>query len=320
LPLFDHPAERQPVGTAWLLAAAIHIAAVILFFTVPLQAPWRKPTDVRHQPEPAGDTVMFVLGSPELRARGPTIQTTPRDSSKRLTEPPGSAGAAAAAAAAARPPVTEPTPTPPIAVVPPPAAPPALAPAVAAAAAVRDTGLTMPAYDPNASRVAPAPQVGDGRLWVTPRPGLPAAVAQALYGDTAGRNSAAIARLKAMVDSLNQVLDQIQRENRRPAWVVGGTPDKPTWGLDSQYIHIAGIKIPTPALALLGQFLPQGNYDEGLRARQLDYMRQDLLQAAERAQSFQQFRSYVRELRQRKQAERDAEERRRAQDSVKAVP
>jgi hypothetical protein len=149
---------------------------------------------------------------------------------------------------------------------------------------------------------------------------LPASVAQALYGDTAGRNSAAIARLKAMVDSLNQVLDQIQRENRRPAWVAGGTPDKPTWGLDSQYIHIAGLKIPTPALALLGQFLPQGNYDEGLRARQMEYMRQDLLQAAERAQSFQQFRSYVRELRQRKQAEREAEQRRRGQDTVKAVP
>jgi len=149
---------------------------------------------------------------------------------------------------------------------------------------------------------------------------LPAAVAEALYGDTTGRNSAAIGRLKAMVDSLNQILDQIQRDNRRPAWVVGGTPDKPAWGLDSQYIHIAGIKIPTPALALLGQFLPQGNYDEGLRARQLQYMREDLMQAAARAQSFQQFRLYVRELRDRKQAERDAEERRRAQDTVNAVP
>jgi hypothetical protein len=294
---------------------------VILFFTVPLQAPWRRSTVVR-QPEPAGDTVMFVLGAPELRARGPTIQTprTLRDSAQRATVPPGSAGAAAVAAAAARPPVTEATPTPSIAVVPPPAAPLAVAAAVAAAAAPRDTGVTMPAYDPNASRIAPAPQVGDGRLWVSPRPGLPAAVAQAIYGDTVGRNSAAIARLKAMVDSLNQVLDQIQRENRRPAWVVGGTPDKPAWGLDSQYIHIAGLKIPTPALALLGQFLPQGNYDEGLRAHQMEYMRQDLLQAAERAQSFQQFRSYVRELRERKQAERDAEQRRRAQDTVKAIP
>ena len=74
------------------------------------------------------------------------------------------------------------------------------------------------------------------------------------------------------------------------------------------------------ALALLGNLLPQGNFDEAMRARQLQDMRDDLLRAAARAESFQQFRRYVRELRDRKQAERDAEERRRAQDTVKAVP
>lgn len=70
-----------------------------------------------------------------------------------------------------------------------------------------DTGVTMPAYDPNAGRLAPAPQVGDGRLWVSPRPPLPAPVAEALYGDTTERRTAAVERLRAMVDSLNQVLD-----------------------------------------------------------------------------------------------------------------
>lgn len=183
----------------------------------------------------------------------------------------------------------------------------------------------MPAYDPSASQVAPAPQVGDGRLWVSPRPGLPAPVADALYGDTTGRNAAAIARLKVMVDSLNLVLDQIQRENKRPSWVVGGTPDKPTWGIDSAHIHVAGIKIPTLALALLNLLpkwdqMSQGNFDETMRARQLQYMREDIMQAAARAQSFQQFRRYVRELRERKQAERDAEDRRRAQDTVTVAP
>ena len=74
------------------------------------------------------------------------------------------------------------------------------------------------------------------------------------------------------------------------------------------------------ALALLGNLLPQGNFDESMRARQLQDMRDDLLHAAARAESFQQFRRYVRELRERKQAERDAEQRRRAQDTVKAVP
>jgi hypothetical protein len=298
----------------------LHVVVVILFVAVPLQAPWRQGRSSPRQAEEVGDTLMFVLGTREFRATGPTAQRARRDS----TTPARAAAAAAVAAIVATPPPPPPPPPPPAAAAPPPPPRP-------------DSAARLPDFDPDASRVppaapaaaaaaaagaavAPAPQVGDGRLWVTPRPGLPRSVAEALYGDTAGRNEAAMARLRAMVDSLNQVLDLIQRENKPPAWVFGGTPDKPQWGIDPQFIHIAGIKIPTAALALLGQFLPQGNYDEGLRQRQLQYMREDLMQAAERAQSFQQFRAYVRDLRQRKQAERDAEERRRAQDTVKASP
>ncbi len=224
---------------------------MILFFTVNWQAPWRRADYVVLQPIEAGDSLVFVPGTRELRAKGPTIVSSRR----------------------------EPTP-------PPAAPPPAVTPPV-------DTGVTLPAYDPNASRVAPAPRVGDGRLWVSPRPGLPAAIADAIYGDTAGRRQGAIDRLRVMVDSLNQVLDQM---------------------------HVAGVKIPTMVLALLGNLLPQGNFDEAMRARQLNDMRADLLRAADRAQTLQQFRRYVRELRERKQAERDAEQRRRAQDTVRAVP
>jgi hypothetical protein len=259
------------------------VIAVVLFFTVNWAAPWRKATYVVMEPLDAGDSVAYVPGTREIRAKGPTTHTT------RL----------------------QPAPTPPVAApAPPPAAP-----------APPDTTTTVPVYDPNASRVAPAPQVGDGKLWVSPRPGLPAVVADAIYGDTAARHSLAIERLKAMVDTLNQVMDQEQREHRRPSWTLGGTPDKPQWGIDSAYIHIAGIKIPTTVLAGLGYlFKGGGNFDEAMRARQLADMRADILQAANRAQSLAQFRRYVRELRDRKQAERDAEERRRAQDTVKAVP
>jgi hypothetical protein len=279
-----------PIGRAWLVTAAIHVLAVVVFFTVNLAAPWRKAEYIVLPPRDIGDTLVFVPGTREARAKGPTIVSTRR-------EPP---------------PDTAVTPPPP-----PPAAP-----------APPDTGSTLPAYDPNASRVAPAPQVGDGRLWVSPRPGLPAVVAEQIYGDTAQRRTAAVNRLRVMVDSLNQVLDQEQREHRKPSWTVGGTPDNPTWGIDSAYIHVAGIKIPTAVLAALGYIrtaggkflLPQGNFDEDMRNRQLADMRADILRAADRAQTLQQFRRYVRELRERKQAERDAEERRRAQDTVKATP
>jgi hypothetical protein len=254
------------------------VLVVVAFVVVPLAAPWRKADYVLLPPVEIGDTLVFVPGTREARAKGPTIQTT-------RPEPP-----------------------------PPPTAPPPTVPAPL------DTGTTLPAYDPDAERVAPAPRMGDGRLWVSPRPGLPAPVADALYGDTAVRRTVAIDRLRAMVDSLNQVLDVIQRERQRPSWTLGGTPDKPTWGIDSAFIHVAGIKIPTAALALLGNLLPQGNFDEAMRSRQLNDMRADLLRAADRAQTFQDFRRYVRELRARKQAERDADERRRAQDTVRAIP
>lgn len=164
--------------------------------------------------------------------------------------------------------------------------------------------------------VAP-PQVGDGRLWVTPRPALPAEVAGALYLPHAERDSGVVRRLHAMVDSLNVIIDQEQRARQRPVWTadVAGK----VFGIDSQFIHIAGIKIPTAALALLPISLPQGNYGEQMRARQLDEMRADLLQAARRTESLQLFRQYVRELRARKQAERDADQRLKG-DSTKAKP
>ena len=82
----------------------------------------------------------------------------------------------------------------------------------------------------------------------------------------------------------------------------------------------------TAALALLPITLPQGNYDEQMRARQLDEMRQDLMQAARRTETLHLFRQYVRELRERKQEERDAARRAKSDttkvkaDTVSGVP
>jgi hypothetical protein len=243
--------------------------------------PWQAPRRPDYIVLQPLDTVAFTpfRDSRTHRARGPTVGTSRR-------EPPQE---------------TPPPPQPPTALTP------------------SDTGSALPAYDPNASALAP--RVGDGRLWMSPRPALPGTVADALYGDTTARNEAAVARLRVMVDSLNQVLDQVQRDRQRPSWTVGGGEGGiPKFGIDSQYIHVAGIKIPTMALALLGNLLPQGNFDEGMRARHLQDMREDLLRAADRAQSFQDFKRYVHELRERKQAERDAERRRRAQDTTTVIP
>lgn len=259
----------------------LHVVGVILAVTIPWQAPRRSSPDfIVLEPLAARDTLQIA---PFGGTRPERARGPTIATSARVPEPP--------------------PPAPPSAATPPPA----------------DTGTGLPAYDPDA-RLVPAPRVGDGRLWVSPRPGLPASVAETLYGDTTARDAAVVGRLRAMVDSLNQVIDLAQRERQRPTWTVGGEEGTPKFGIDSQFIHVAGIKIPTTALAFLGSLLPQGNYDEGLRARQLQEMRADLLRAADRAQSFRDFRRYVRELRERKQAERDAERRRRGQDTTGVIP
>jgi hypothetical protein len=178
--------------------------------------------------------------------------------------------------------------------------------------------------------VAPAPAApprpgliltpgGDGRLWVNPRPALPEDVADAIYEDRAPRDSMIVLRLRAMVDSLNVIIDSEQREHRPPSWVARGADGKPQWGLDPSGLYVAGIKIPAPALALLGSLLPPGSWDEAQRQRHLADMRADLMQAAARTENLEQFRRYVRELRARKQAERDAERRQRG-DTASATP
>jgi hypothetical protein len=179
-----------------------------------------------------------------------------------------------------------------------------------------DTTLATSSVGVGAHIVTP-PQVGDGRLWVLPRPALPAEVADALYEPQQQRDTAVVRRLHAMIDSLNVIVDQDQRSRQRPVWTtdVAGK----VFGIDSQFIHVAGIKIPTAALALLPISLPQGNYGEQMRARQLDEMRADIMQAARRTESLQLFRQYVRELRARKDAEREAAKRQRG-DTTAAKP
>src|SRR3989441_12824467 len=93
----------------------------------------------------------------------------------------------------------------------------------------------------------------------------PGEVADALYGQEEHKDSIAVHRLRSMVDSLNVIIDQEQRARQKPTWTtdVAGK----TIGIDSQYIHVAGIKIPTAVPALLPITLPQGDHDEQRRGR-----------------------------------------------------
>src|SRR2546422_3549881 len=57
-------------------------------------------------------------------------------------------------------------------------------------------------------------------LWVSPRPALPTEVADVLYEPQESRDTTVVHRLRAMVDSLNVVIDQDQRSRQRPVWTT----------------------------------------------------------------------------------------------------
>jgi hypothetical protein len=240
----------------WLIAATVHVVAIVALVTLPLASPRRS------------EVITIIPLAPQL---------PPFAGTQKRHAPAGGFSSAT-------------PPEPQVAQAPPP--PPV---------GVTDTMLTGPARVGQGLVLEPA--LGNGLAWISPRPALPATIADALYGDTAQNDRAAVGRLRAMVDSLNVILDEEQRERQKPTWTtnIAGS----TFGIDSQYIHVAGIKIPTALLALLPIRLPEGNYGEEQRARQLEEMRQDLMQAARRTQTLYDFRQYVHELRERKQAEQD---------------
>ncbi len=120
---------------------------------------------------------------------------------------------------------------------------------------------TLLAASPTAlgPHVVTPPELGDGRLWVVARPSLPSEVADALYSPRERRDTVVVRRLRSMVDSLNVIIDYEQRARQKPVWTtdVAGK----VFGIDSQYIHVAGIKIPTAALALLPVTLDAAGLD-----------------------------------------------------------
>ncbi len=108
MPLFDREVAKVPIGRAWLVTAAIHVLAVVLFFTVNLAAPWGKPRYVVLEPRDVGDTLVVVPGTREARAKGPTIVST-----RREPPPPAAASQPPPAAPSPRrlpPPLRRPTP------------------------------------------------------------------------------------------------------------------------------------------------------------------------------------------------------------------
>ena len=166
-----------------------------------------------------------------------------------------------------------------------------------------DTGGAAPAEPgrpPLIGRIGPG--LAEGRLWVRPLPLPPEELARRLeknHGELV--DSAVTAIVQGYLDSI--AMDPASRNVGLPSWTTQVAGKK--FGLDSRNIYIAGLKIPAAVLALLP--LPQGNVDQNRAYNHLMEMRSDLQQAARRAENLDEFKEMIRDMRLRKEREREFE-------------
>ena len=144
------------------------------------------------------------------------------------------------------------------------------------------------------------PGLAQGRLWVRPLPLPPQELAQRLNKSHAQLVDSAVTRIvQAYLDSIAN--DPTASNATLPSWTTNIAGKK--FGLDSKNIYIAGLKIPAAVLALLP--IPAGNIDQKRAYNHLMDIRADLLYAAQRAETMEEFKTVIKEIRQRKEKERE---------------
>ena len=146
------------------------------------------------------------------------------------------------------------------------------------------------------------PAFGDGRLWVRARDAALGVVgrSETVEMHVARVDSAIKERIRQYIASGGAV-DSFATPP--PAdWTTEVGED--TWGVDASWIYLGDFKIPNVLLALIP--MPQGNIPMAEDAAELARIRADILQAAERAETAEEFQGYVQAVRRRKQAERDS--------------
>jgi hypothetical protein len=168
--------------------------------------------------------------------------------------------------------------------------------------------LEVPAADSSVARApVPAPRgpvarigpgLGEGVLWVRPLPLPPRELAQRLRkSHTELVDSAVTATIQAFLDS-------VAREPQDPNAEWSGELAGKKFGLSGKYLTVAGLRIPAAVLALL----PIGGGSNQLRAFDgTDALLADLRQAALRAETTEQFKEAIRDLRRQKDEQREFE-------------
>jgi hypothetical protein len=161
-----------------------------------------------------------------------------------------------------------------------------------------------------AGRIGPG--LATGRLWVRPLPLPPKDLAQRLKPSHEQLVDSAVTAI------VQGYLDSIAREPgadrvKLPDWTTEVAGAK--FGLDSRNIYIAGLKIPAAVLALLP--IPTGGNQQRALDHNGEWIAEDLRRAAQRATTLDEFKQAVRDLRERKQREKELERAQREKpDSV----
>jgi hypothetical protein len=169
-----------------------------------------------------------------------------------------------------------------------------------------DTGGAAPRPRPEAPLGRIGPGLADGKLWVRPLPLPPRELAQRLSKSPAELVDSAVTTIvQAYLDSIAN--DPATKNQGLPSWTTQVAGKK--FGLDSKNIYIAGLKIPAAVLALLP--IPAGNIDQNRAYNHFMDLRADLMYAAQRAQTLEEFKEVIREIRQRKEREREFEKNQR---------
>jgi hypothetical protein len=114
-------------------------------------------------------------------------------------------------------------------------------------------------------------------------------------------DSAVTAIVQAYLDSIAN--DPSARDQTLPSWTKEIAGKK--YGIDSKNIYVAGLKIPAAVLALLP--IPAGNVDQNQAYNHLMDLRADLEYAAQRSANLDEFKAMIREMRLRKEREREFE-------------
>jgi hypothetical protein len=223
-------------------------------------------------------------------------------------------GAATKGRAAGITPREEPKPTPTPEEAKPPEAPPAPeAPEVPRQPAESVTPApAAPVPGSGIVRIGPAP--GQWKVWVRPLPAPPREIVEGLARSHVELVDSAVSQIvQAYIDSVLNAPSQ--PGERPPSWTtqIYGK----TFGLDSKYIYLGGLKIPSAILAMLP--IKGGVSMEYSQANRLATIREDLQYASQRAQTMEDFKRAIRELRAERERQHELEKNQRLKPDKKPV-